>query len=47
MIREAKILRDRGMELGISQQALANEAGMQVRQYQCFEYGQQLFHAAA
>ena len=42
MNREAKILRDRRMELGISQQALATEVGMQIRQYQRFEYGQQL-----
>ena len=42
MNREAKILRERRMELGISQQALATEVGMQIRQYQRFEYGQQL-----
>ena len=42
MNREAQILRDRRMELGISQQALATEVGMQIRQYQRFEYGQQL-----
>lgn len=42
MNREAKILRDRRIELGISQQALATEVGMQIRQYQRFEYGQQL-----
>lgn len=42
MNREAKILRDRRMELGISQQALATEVGIQIRQYQRFEYGQQL-----
>ena len=42
MNREAKILRDRRMELGISQQALATEVGIEVRQYQRYEYGQQL-----
>ena len=42
MNREAKILRDRRKELNISQQALATEIGIEVRQYQRFEYGQQL-----
>ena len=42
MNREARILRERRMELGISQQALATEVGMEVRQYQRYEYGQQL-----
>ena len=41
MNREAKILRERRTELGISQQALATEIGIEVRQYQRFEYGQQ------
>ena len=38
MNREAKILRERRMELGISQQALATEVGMEIRQYQRYEY---------
>ena len=33
MNREAKILRDRRKELDISQQALATEVGLEVRQY--------------
>ena len=41
MNREAKILRERRMELGISQQALASEVGMEIRQYQRYEYGTQ------
>ena len=41
MNREAKILRERRMELGISQQALATEVGMEIRQYQRYEYGTQ------
>ncbi len=46
MNREATILRDRRKELGFSQQALATEVGLQVRQYQRFEYGQQLLSNA-
>ena len=46
MNREAKILRDRRKELDISQQALATEVGLEVRQYQRFEYGQQLISHA-
>lgn len=42
MNRESQIIRERRMELHISQQALATEVGMQVRQYQRLEYGQQL-----
>ncbi len=46
MNREADILRTRRQELGISQQALATEVGIEVRQYQRFEYGQQLLSRA-
>ncbi len=46
MNREATILRDRRNELGFSQQAVATEVGLQVRQYQRFEYGQQLLSNA-
>ena len=37
--REGKILRDRRIELGLSQQELAVELNMSVHQYQRYEYG--------
>lgn len=46
MNREATILRERRIELGITQQALAVEVGLQVGQYQRFEYGKQLLSNA-
>ena len=41
MNREAMILKDRRAELKLTQQELAVEAGMHIRQYQRFEYGEQ------
>ena len=38
--REAAIIRQRRTELGLSQQDIATEVGMQVQQYQRFEYGE-------
>ena len=40
MNREALILKDRRVELKLTQQELAIEAGMHVRQYQRYEYGE-------
>lgn len=37
--REAKILRNRRVELGMSQMDVAMNAEIQIRQYQRFEYG--------
>ena len=39
MNREAMILKDRRAELKLTQQELAVEAGMHIRQYQRYEYG--------
>ena len=38
--REAEVLKTRRLELGLSQQEVAVEAGMHIRQYQRFEYGE-------
>ena len=38
--REAEMLRTARMKLGYSQQQVATMAGMQIRQYQRFEYGE-------
>lgn len=38
--REAQLLRQRRLELGFSQQEVATEVGLQIRQYQRFEYGE-------
>ena len=40
MNREAMILKDRRAELKLTQQELAVEAGMHIRQYQRYEYGE-------
>lgn len=40
--REAKILKERREELGYSQQQLAVEVGIGIREYQRFEYGERL-----
>ena len=39
--RESQILKMRRIELGLTQQAVAVELGMHIRQYQRFEYGEQ------
>ena len=44
--RESVILRNRRLELGKSQQELANSVGLQLRQYQRFEYGERLVSRA-
>ena len=38
--RESTILREARLRLGLSQQQVATMAGMQIRQYQRFEYGE-------
>ena len=38
--REGKMLRKARLKLGFSQQQVATMAGMQIRQYQRFEYGE-------
>ena len=45
--QEGLILRTRRLELGISQQELASAVGLQVRQYQRFEYGERLVSRAS
>ncbi len=40
MNREARILKARRKELGLSQTDVALNAGIQIQQYQKFEYGQ-------
>ena len=40
MNREARILKNRRSELQLTQQELAGEAGMHIRQYQRYEYGE-------
>lgn len=40
MNREARILKERRKELGLSQTDVALNAGIQIQQYQKFEYGQ-------
>ena len=40
MNREARILKARRKELGLSQMDVALNAGIQIQQYQKFEYGQ-------
>ena len=40
--REARIIKQRREELGLSQQQLAVEVGLSIRQYQRFEYGERL-----
>ncbi len=42
MNREADLLRSRRKELRLTQQAVAAMIGIQLRQYQRFEYGEQL-----
>lgn len=37
--REAKILRERRISMGLTQEQLAGEAGMDLRAYQRYEYG--------
>ena len=38
---KTNIFKQRGLELGITQQAVAIQLGMHIRQYQRFEYGEQ------
>ena len=38
--REGQILRDRRLELGYTQEAIATELGMSIHQYQRYEYGE-------
>ena len=43
--RESEMLRKARMKLGYSQQQVATMAGMQIRQYQRFEYGErEVYH---
>ena len=39
--RQTQILKGRRIELGLTQQEVAVELGMHIRQYQRFEYGEQ------
>ena len=39
MVTEAEIIRNRGIELGLSQMEVAVSAGLILQQYQRFEYG--------
>lgn len=38
--REGQILRDRRLELGLTQEEIALELGMSIHQYQRYEYGE-------
>ena len=38
--REGQILRDRRLELGLTQEEVALELGMSIHQYQRYEYGE-------
>lgn len=38
--REGQILRERRLELGLTQEELAYELGMSIHQYQRYEYGE-------
>jgi len=38
--REGQILRDRRLELGMTQEEVALELGMSIHQYQRYEYGE-------
>lgn len=38
--KEGQILRDRRLELGLTQEELALELGMSIHQYQRYEYGE-------
>ena len=38
---QAKLLKKQRVELGLTQQEIAVELGMHIRQYQRFEYGEQ------
>ena len=42
--RESEMIRKARMKLGYSQQQVATMAGMQIRQYQRFEYGEREVH---
>ena len=46
-LRESLIIRSRRLEFGISQQNLAVAVGLQIRQYQRFEYGERLVSKAS
>ena len=41
--REGQILRDRRLELGLTQEEVALELGMSIHQYQRYEYGEHRF----
>ncbi len=45
--KEAQIIRERRIELGLTQQAVASELGMHIRQYQRYEYGELSLAACA
>ena len=38
--REGRLLRDRRLELGLTQEEIALELGMSIHQYQRYEYGE-------
>lgn len=46
-LREAQIITARRKALGFTQQQVAVEAGLQIRQYQRFEYGERLVSKAS
>lgn len=39
--QQSQVLKNRRVELGLTQQEIAVELGMHIRQYQRFEYGEQ------
>ena len=45
--REGRILKRKREDLGLSQQELAVEVGLSIRQYQRFEYGERLLSKAS
>lgn len=42
-VKEGKILKERRQELGFTQLEVASECGVELQQYQRFEYGQRRF----
>ena len=45
--REGRMLKRKREDLGLSQQELAVEVGLSIRQYQRFEYGERLLSKAS
>ncbi len=45
--REAKILKERRLSLGLTQGQVAAEAGIELRAYQRYEYGEQMISSAS